>query len=256
MTTNLRGGSRLSQRQRWPSKSSQRRPGRGRACPWPGLIHLQPTVRRAWWGPRGGGVAAISQSIRDIPNGFICARPHALRGRKAGVPSRLCTHYSELLTGFSLRSDSAIGPRRAGATVGRLPLPILHRSLCHTRSLETVFPLETGVLPPGSARPAGRGGLGCRCGTFAQHVREGGTGGCPRPGQRPRRRSYGRPAGCAGFREGAEEFRCGHERRRRQLMAGRDRREASRMSIEAPRCSYGLADDPEPDLPGRVQPSW
>ena len=39
----------------------------------------------------------------------------------------LCTHYSGLFTGCSLRSVSAIGPRRAGATAGSLP-PILHRS--------------------------------------------------------------------------------------------------------------------------------
>ena len=37
-------------------------------------------------GRRGGGVPATSQSNKGSPNGFICARPHARRGRKSGAP--------------------------------------------------------------------------------------------------------------------------------------------------------------------------
>ncbi len=65
-----------------------------------------------------------------------------------------------IIYSYSLHSVSVTGPRRAGATVGRLPLPILHRSLCYTRSLGAVFSREIGVLPPGSARPAGRADSG------------------------------------------------------------------------------------------------
>jgi hypothetical protein len=81
-----------------------------------------------------------------------------------------------LLTGCSLRSVSAIGSRRAGATVGRLPLPILHRSLCYTRSLGTVFLRELASCRQDRLARAAGADSGTRCGAFAQHVREGGTG--------------------------------------------------------------------------------
>ena len=62
-----------------------------------------------------------------------------------------------IVTGCSLRSVSAIGPRRAGAAAGRLPLPILHRGPAARAARGPVFSRELASCRRDRlARPAGR----------------------------------------------------------------------------------------------------
>ena len=153
-------------------------------CPQPDGLARRPAPTIPWrFIPERRGAASQPRAGGSVP----CAPPTSGHGEPLRV-GRLCAHYRGLLTGCSLRSVSAIGPRRAGATVGRLLLPILHRSLCYTRSLGTVFLREAGVLPPGSARPVGRGGLGYPLRRLrpARPRRRYLRRALPRPGQRPR----------------------------------------------------------------------